>query len=59
MGCVRKCSKRCFSLVMYEFRSNNALYSVSLSFTIIIIIIIIIIIFIFWTPFDTLDCYYF
>ena len=38
-------SKYCFSLVMYEFCSNNSLYSVSIPFTIFVI------------PFDTIGCY--
>ena len=36
-GVYRKGGKHCFSLVMYGFRSSNALYSATLSFRMFII----------------------
>ena len=42
--------KNCFSLVMYEFCSNDALYSANFSFTMFIFLL---------TPINTQDYYYF
>ena len=50
MGCLLKVvggSRHCFSLVMYGFSSNNALYTALLSFTMFIFLL------------TLFDCYYF
>ena len=49
-GCLwkRVGVRHCFTLVMYGFCSNNALYSAGLSFMFIFLL----------TPFDTKDCYF-
>ena len=47
---MKKRGKHCFSLVMYWFCRNNALYSAGLSFRLFIFLL---------TPSVTWDCYYF